>query len=331
MKNSVTITLLSYNDEQILTECLESIRRQDYPGTVEILLIDGGSTDNTRSIAKQYNATVLYRPDLVDAPHERLQIGLSSIETDIVIFFSADNRFQEDSCLREMILPFQNKNIPIVQTFRYGFFKQSSLLTKYFALIGGADPIAIELGKADRAPYDADEWHSFGQVKSFPHHFEVTFKNDSSQIPTLGANGIAIRNSLLKKFPIQAGLHTEMCLNFIKNGYPTFVFVKDVHIVHEISLDIISFCKRRLRWATLYSGSNVARGYNVFSFPKDVIKLVIIVISAFTFVFPSIRAIKGYISYRHVAWFMHPIILFVFVVAYGIQVSMNFLRKVRLI
>ena len=327
MHYSVTIALLTFNDEKIIETCLKSIRNQTYKGDVQILLVDGGSTDKTLKIAEKYKCIVLSHPELRDHPNKRAQISLSSITSDIAIIFSADNRFQENHALEEMIKPFNNKKIAVVQTFKYGFYNESSLLTKYFALIGGADPIAVELGRADRAPYDTQKWHSFGTVTSFEDRFEVVFKNDANKLPTLGANGIAVRNSLLKKFPIEQALHTEMCLNFIQHGYNTFAFVKPAHIVHEIHADIISFCKRRLQWATLYSESNVERGYKVFDIKRDLFKILYIVFIAVTFIVPFLRALKGCFTYRHKAWFLHPIVLFIFVLSYGIQTIINIFRR----
>ena len=44
-KLSVTISMISYNDANIIDDCLKSIRNQDYGGEVKILMVDGGSTD----------------------------------------------------------------------------------------------------------------------------------------------------------------------------------------------------------------------------------------------------------------------------------------------
>jgi len=319
MSLSVTVILITLNDQKIIGDCLSSIRRQKYNGKIEILIVDGGSTDDTIKIAKKSKARVVSRPEWKDFPNKRSELGINSVQTDVVMFFSADNRFKEDDCLSKMIEPFQDDEITIVETFRYGFFPNSSLLTKYFALIGGADPVAVLLGKADRAPYDNDNWHSFGKVVNKLKYFEVTFENDKNKIPTLGANGTAVRNSVLKQYPVVDGLHTEMCLNFIKNGYNKFAFVKNAHIVHEINIDLISFIKRRLKWAKMYSRSKMKRDYAVFNLKNDLFKLIFIIITALTFVFPVFRAIRGYIKYPNKAWFLHQLILPVFVLAYGVQ------------
>lgn len=317
---SVTIVMISYNDEKIIEECFKSIKKQDYPGKVNILIVDGGSTDHTLDIAKKYNVKIILKPQYKDAPHIRGEIAVNSVKSDIVIFFSADNRFKELDCLKKMMEPFFDKEIVAVETFRYGYNNNDSLLTKYFALIGGNDPIAVALGKADRSPYDEDKWHSFGKAENIKNYFKVTFDNDISKIPTLGMNGFAIRNKLLQKFKFNNSLHIEMCSNLIRRGYNKFGFVKNAHIIHSIDTSLIEFLKRRLKWKKLYSeGNNIKRTYLVYNPKKDKLKLFLLIISSITIVFPLLRAIKGFIKKQELAWFLHPLVLNIFIFNYGLD------------
>ena len=321
MKNypSVTIEMLSYNDEKIITDCFKSIRVQDYPAKVQILLVDGGSTDKTVQIAKKYKAKVISRPDLKNNPAKRGEIWTKFVETDIAIVFSADNRFQEKTCLRQMMEPFFDPEISAVETFRYGFRNNNSLLTKYFALIGGTDPVAVALGKADRAPYDKDSWHSFGKVESNKNYFKIIFDKDPAKIPTLGANGFAVRNSLLKKIPNINSLHTDVCVNMIRSGYNKFAFIIKGHVIHSIDSNV-NFLRRKINWLSIYSPNKFKRKHLVYNPKTDFLTLIIIIFSFATFIFPLIRAVKGYIKYRHPAWFLHPVMCFVFLVNYGLGV-----------
>jgi glycosyltransferase involved in cell wall biosynthesis len=53
----LSITIITLNEERNLRDCLESVRFAD-----EIIVVDSGSRDLTRSIAKEYNAQVFQVP-----------------------------------------------------------------------------------------------------------------------------------------------------------------------------------------------------------------------------------------------------------------------------
>jgi succinoglycan biosynthesis protein ExoA len=64
----VTVAVPVLNEERHLRECLDSIKAQTYRGEIEILVVDGGSVDSTRSIARQYaNVEVLDNPGRLQA------------------------------------------------------------------------------------------------------------------------------------------------------------------------------------------------------------------------------------------------------------------------
>jgi glycosyltransferase involved in cell wall biosynthesis len=64
--------MISYNDEKIIGDALESIFAQDYPpDKLEVLIADGGSTDRTPEIIRKTRARVIVRPDLKDEPYRR--------------------------------------------------------------------------------------------------------------------------------------------------------------------------------------------------------------------------------------------------------------------
>lgn len=65
-KNSsieISIVIATFNSEAVLTKVLESIKKQSFPSNkIEILILDGGSTDNTFEIASKYKCTVINNP-----------------------------------------------------------------------------------------------------------------------------------------------------------------------------------------------------------------------------------------------------------------------------
>ena len=60
---TVSIILPVLNEEAQLGRCLRSVAEQTYPAVAEILVADGGSTDNTRSVAEDFpNVSVVDNP-----------------------------------------------------------------------------------------------------------------------------------------------------------------------------------------------------------------------------------------------------------------------------
>ena len=56
----LSVIIPTYNSEETLEKTLTSLRMQTIPQEqMEILIIDGGSTDSTLEIAKKYNTIIL--------------------------------------------------------------------------------------------------------------------------------------------------------------------------------------------------------------------------------------------------------------------------------
>ena len=55
---SLTVILLTFNEEKNLSCCLKSVAGQD----VDIFVVDSGSSDRTREIAAEYGAKVVEHP-----------------------------------------------------------------------------------------------------------------------------------------------------------------------------------------------------------------------------------------------------------------------------
>lgn len=321
---TVTITSLSYNDEAIIEECLVSIANQNYPkDKVQTLFVDGGSTDSTLDIIRKYGAQIIQRPDLANRADLRVEIMTGTPKTDLIVVFSADCRFQESDCLMKMVEVFSNPAIVGVQTQRYGIRKSDPVLSRYLSLIGGVDPIAVGLGKADRTPYDLDGWHAYGDPIDKGVYYEIEFGLDPHKMPSIGANGFMIKRQYLEQAGgMKNGAHVDMCVRLIQQGSRHFAFLKNRHIVHYVDLPLLSFLKRRLTWATLYAPDKIERIYKVFTV-KDWNKLLWIMLTYSTFIIPFLRSFKGYMKYADLAWFLHPVVCFTFFCGY----SLTYMKK----
>lgn len=64
----VSIVIPAFNEEGYIKECLDSVFSQDYPSEkMEVIVVDGASTDNTKSIIQEFfpSVVVLNNPDRI--------------------------------------------------------------------------------------------------------------------------------------------------------------------------------------------------------------------------------------------------------------------------
>lgn len=96
MKNNnslVSIVIPTRNSAGFLDCCLRRIRSQSY-SNIEIIIVDGGSTDNVKELAKKYKCefyTYIPRVEkgIFDAPHKR-NYGMKKAKGEYVYWLDAD-------------------------------------------------------------------------------------------------------------------------------------------------------------------------------------------------------------------------------------------------
>tara|TARA_R110002110_G_scaffold267107_1_gene482892 strand:+ start:13842 stop:14786 length:945 start_codon:yes stop_codon:yes gene_type:complete len=58
--NCISVVIPSYNEQENISQCLESLRSQDYPKEkYEIIVVDNNSEDRTKEIAKKFNVHII--------------------------------------------------------------------------------------------------------------------------------------------------------------------------------------------------------------------------------------------------------------------------------
>ena len=87
----VSIVIPSYNQGQFLESAIRSVLLQDY-SRIECIVIDGGSTDQSKTILKHYEPWITYwqsKPDNGQA--DAINIGLDKASGDIAMFLNSDD------------------------------------------------------------------------------------------------------------------------------------------------------------------------------------------------------------------------------------------------
>ena len=87
----VSIIVSTYNADAFLAGCIESIIDQTYP-YIELIIIDGGSTDATLSIIEYYQKHVTFFVSELDMGiYDAWNKGLSVATGDWIAFVGADD------------------------------------------------------------------------------------------------------------------------------------------------------------------------------------------------------------------------------------------------
>lgn len=317
----ITVMIVTLNNESTLEECLKRVEIQDYPkDKIQYLLIDGGSTDNTKKIAQHYGWQIIDSPIKRDAEAQR-GIGLKKAKHDLIVSLDADNFLPDKRWFKQMIKPFlDNQQIVHANTMFYGYNPQDSLFNRYVGLFGMADPVVYYVGRPDRLPLFETTW-KLGQIlEETDTYYVVRF--DKNTLPTVGCNGVVYRKSLLQKYAKSSPkefLHIDVFVDLINAGFDTFVVVKN-NIFHHTAVTITRLIQKRLAFLDTYYLTPAQRRYLIYDPKKfsDKFKLFLFIFYTVTFIKPLLDSFRGYLIIRDVAWFVHPIVCWIYLITYGV-------------
>jgi glycosyltransferase involved in cell wall biosynthesis len=92
MKPLVSIITPSFNQGKYIKETIESVLNQDYP-SVEFIVVDGRSTDNTIDILKQYGTKITWLSEQDRGQAEAINKGIRLAKGEIVAWLNSDDTF----------------------------------------------------------------------------------------------------------------------------------------------------------------------------------------------------------------------------------------------
>ena len=328
---TLSIITPGLNCENVLEECYSRIVGQNYPdNNIEMLLIDGGSTDRTKEVATRFGARIIDGgyPENQEA---RRYIGVLSAKNDILVYIDSDNFISGKNWLKKMVQPFlEDSAIIATQPLRYEYKEKQTVMNRYFALFGVNDPVAFYLKKADKLPWYEERWNQSGDILyENDDYYKIRFNVNS--LPTVGSNGFFIRKNVVEKLqwnPEQF-MHIDVIYDLVKIGFNNFGIVKTA-IIHNTAETFRTAIKKRMNYMKLHHYKLAKyRRYKVFDVNKneDVRNLVKFVIFACTFIRPFYDSLRGFVKVQDIAWFIHPFICLGFVFAYGYAAFKNSCKR----
>lgn len=134
---SVSVIFRALNEEKWFADALEACRSQELDGTtVEIILVDSGSTDRTIEIAESYGCRVVYI-DKSDFTFGRsLNYGCEAATGDYLVFISAHCIPAHNRWLEDLIAPLKSSQVDYVYGRQIGHevtrFSEHQIFAQYF-------------------------------------------------------------------------------------------------------------------------------------------------------------------------------------------------------
>lgn len=101
-RSKISIVTVSYNSADTIQDTLTSVVRQTY-GSIEYIVVDGGSTDGTQSLVGQYNGGVqqfVSEPD--NGIYDAMNKGIQMAQGDVIGFLNADDLYVDEAVISDI-------------------------------------------------------------------------------------------------------------------------------------------------------------------------------------------------------------------------------------
>ncbi len=304
------MTLISFiiptlNCANSLSKCLQSIKKQtltDY----KILIIDGGSTDNTLKVAQDYNCQILSNP--LKTAEAGKAIGIKKVTSKFTVLIDSDNILPTSKWLSKMLLPFKDETIIGSEPIAFTYRKNAGYIERYSALIGANDPFAYISGISDRINYIDYHWtHLCLNQQSFPSYIKIKLSSPSN-LPTIGANGTIFRTDFLKKyFSGKYFFDIDLISSVLnKTQQPLFFAKVKSSIIHTYcESSIKKFIRKQNRRLRDYFTHQSQRSFDYST--NSGFKIIHFSLYSLLIIPSLIDSIRGYLHKPDVAWFFHPL------------------------
>ena len=314
----ISFIIPTLNAQKVLESCLKSISKQDFPkNQYEILIIDGGSTDKTVSIAKKYNSKIIKNP--LKTAEAGKAVGIHFACGKYICLIDSDNILPSKNWLQKMLYPF-SKNPKIIGTepAQFTYRKNAGIIERYSALIGANDPYAFITNVYDRKNYLNNKWTGL-KINQIDKKQYIQIKLLPNQlIPTIGANGTIFKTNFLKENLKSDYLFDIDIISQVLNQkqLPLFFAKVKIGIIHTFCESSVKkfIKKQRRRLVDFYTYQKLRQYPWAKSNFLPQIKFSLYSL----FIIPALYdSFRGFIKKPDLAWFLHPFLCFVTFLIYA--------------
>ena len=313
MHPTISIIIATFNSAQTLSLVLESIKNQTFPkNKIEVLIVDGGSTDETLELAKKYNCKVTDNPQI--EPVSAKLLGYKYAKGDYILYLDADEVIENPESLSLKYSIFQKeKKIKAVIGSGYQDPKNASFITSYINDFG--DPFSFfiyRLSKNSKYYYSGLK-QLFPALKEDPAFviFDFSKKGKGLLLELGAANSMMDLNYLRKQFPNFTSEIFAHLFQLLVSKANLIGMTKNDSIIHYATTDLQTYLNK-INWRiknNIYHLSKMGvsgfRGREQFHSGVLKLKKYLFIPYSLSLVFPLLDSLYLILSRKNLSYFFH--------------------------
>jgi len=307
-----SVFIPTYNAGKWLKKCLDSIYYQNYPKEkIEVIIVDGGSSDNTKEIASRY--PVKFHINKRKLAHYAFTIYGELASGDLTVMFAADNELVGNDWFSTVNDCFES-NLELAAAWgRIVADKHDAAVNHYFSLIQ-SEPLSYFLNK--NISYYLERSQSVNSKEK-----EINFFRMDSQRPLVwGANGLVLRYDFVKKYFLEEDFigDNDIFQKMIEENHDLIGYIPNLNIIHHHVSSVREWrSKLKRNYFQHFLKHRKKRNLNWIIDKFFFKKLFIWFFYAGIPVFSGIHALFLAVKNKNKYWLYHPILSFLQFVTYS--------------
>jgi glycosyltransferase involved in cell wall biosynthesis len=248
---TVSVIIATFNSARALPPVLEAVKKQTYPQeNIEILIIDGGSTDATPQIAKRFGCRYIRNPKV--EPVFARYLGYRQAKGDFILFIDHDEVLLNRESIRQKIEVMQ-KNKQVKAVIGNGYLSPPGYhqVTRYINEFG--DPFSFFMYRLSKNPdfFLSTMRKRYRVVRDIRAYtiFDLSSAAGAPIIELVAAGSMIDAKFYKKQFPEIMTQYYVMphLLHLLRPEHPHLAIMKDDVVMHYSSDTWMGYM-RKLIW-----------------------------------------------------------------------------------
>ncbi len=313
----ITIIIATYNSERTLERTLISIRNQTIDQkTLEILIVDGGSTDKTLTLAKDFKCKIIKNP-MVE-PINAKYLGFLKAQGKYVIGLDHDEVFINTKSLEERLKIFsQDKRVKAIHSSGYITPDHSSPINYYINEFGDPFSFFIYRLTKDFRFFLPSLRKRYKVIHDDNNYILIKTSAAEGRLPlmeVLAAGGMVDKKFLMENFGKLSKdkiLFLPNLLVHLLSRKPYIAVMKNDPLYHYSSENVSKYLKKlewRIRNNIYFSDTTGAPGFlkrEQYEGKKTTINKYIFIPYSFSILFPVLDALWLCVTRRNLSHLIH--------------------------